>query len=61
MAVNIAPAKGIGSTGITFYLGFPVQVNKMAIEKRVFKNSFTARFLSRGNEISAPGVSKYKC
>ena len=32
MAVNIAPAKGTGSTGITFYLGYPVEVNKMAIE-----------------------------
>ena len=32
MAVNIVPAKGTGSTGITFYLGCPVDVNKMAIE-----------------------------
>ena len=35
MAVNIAPAKGIGSTGITFYLGCPVEVNKMAIEQSI--------------------------
>ena len=32
MAVNIVPAKGIGSAGIEFYLGRPVDVNKMAPE-----------------------------
>ena len=39
-AVNIVPAKGIGSTGITFYLGCPVDVNKMALEKN--KISYSA-------------------
>lgn len=28
---DIAPAKGIGSTGITFYFGCPVDVNKMGL------------------------------
>ena len=32
MAVNILPAKGIGSTGITFCHGCPVDVNNMALE-----------------------------
>ena len=32
MAVNIVPAKGIGSTGIEFYLGHPVDINKIALE-----------------------------
>ena len=34
MAVNIVPTKGIGPTGIEFYLGCPVDVNKMALEWR---------------------------
>ena len=32
MAVNIVPAKEIGSIGVTFHLGCPVEVNKMALE-----------------------------
>ena len=34
ISLNIVPAKGIGSTGIEFYLGCPVEVNKMALEWR---------------------------
>ena len=49
MAVDIMPAKGTGSTGISFYLGCPVDVNKSS-----------GYFLSSGNGISASGVSKYR-